>query len=367
MNGTIRERIIKKGKDKRGKTKENLKVYDVYYRFQDPLTGKWKQTSKKGFRGKGEAEDFLLKVNAQIMNNDFVRPQSITLREYLTEWLTTYVESNLRKSTIAGYRRNIEQHVIPHLGNIELQNLTSSHIDSLYAKKQKDGRLDGKGGLSPKSLIYIHRVLNEALEHAVKKRLIPRNIAKDVTNLPKLKKHKAEIYDRNEIKALLEAVKDTDMEVPIALAAICGMRRGEIMGLMWQEVSFENNTIKVCRQLLPTKNGLEFEEPKSEDSNRLINVPPEVMDMLKRHLERQQEYKRLLGEEYHDNKLVNCRNNGEPIDPRYFSKQFTQTIKKAGLKHIRFHDLRHPYVKYTPKIFLHNLHKQYPKSNRNFG
>lgn len=341
MNGSIRERLIKKGKDKRGKTKENLKVYDVYYRFQDPLTGKWKQTSKKGFRGKGEAEEFLLMVNAQIMNNDFVRPQSITLREYLTEWLTTYVEANLRKSTIAGYRRNIEQHVIPHLGNIELQNLTSSHIDSLYAKKQKDGRLDGKGGLSPKSLIYIHRVLNEALEHAVKKRLISRNVAKDVTNLPKLKKHKAEIYDRNEIKALLEAVKDTDMEVPIALAAICGMRRGEIMGLMWKEVSFENNTIRVCRQLLPTKNGLEFEEPKSEDSIRIINVPAEVMDMLKHHLDRQQEYKRLLGNEYHNNGLVNCRNNGEPIDPRYFSKQFTQTIKKAGLKHIRFHDLRH--------------------------
>jgi integrase len=341
MNGSIRERILNKGIDKNGKTKNNLKVYDVFYRYRDPATGKVKQTSKKGFRGKGEAEDFLLRINTQLMDNNFIQIKKLTLREYLTDWLSTYVETNLRKSTIAGYRRNLEQHVLPHLGNVELQSLTSSQIDNFYAKKQKDGRLDGKGGLSAKSMIYIHRVLNEALEHAVKKRLITRNVAKDIISLPRIKKHKGEIYSANEIKALLEFVKDTNMEVPIILAAICGMRRGEILGLMWDEVSFENQTIRICRQLLPTKNGLEFEEPKSEDSNRTINTPAEVMDMLKRQSERQQEYKRLLGDEYHDNGLVNCCNNGELLNPSYFSKQFAQTIKNAGLKHIRFHDLRH--------------------------
>jgi integrase len=341
MNGSIRERILNKGIDKNGKTKNNLKVYDVFYRYRDPATGKVKQTSKKGFRGKGEAEDFLLRINTQLMDNNFIQIKKLTLREYLIDWLSTYVETNLRKSTIAGYRRNLEQHVVPHLGNVELQSLTSSQIDNFYAKKQKDGRLDGRGGLSAKSMIYIHRVLNEALEHAVKKRLITRNVAKDIINLPRIKKHKSEIYSANEIKALLEFVKNTNMEVPIILAAICGMRRGEILGLMWSEVSFENQTIKVCRQLLPTKNGLEFEEPKSEDSNRTINAPAEVMDMLYRQSERQQEYKRLLGDEYHNNELVNCQNNGELLNPSYFSKQFAQTIKNAGLKHVRFHDLRH--------------------------
>jgi len=341
MNGTIMERIIKKGKDKKGKTRENLKVYDVYYRYIDPNTGKWKQTSKKGFRSKGEAEDFILKTNSLIAENAFVQPKKKTVREYLLDWLDSYVRLNLRASTIAGYEINIEKHIIPHLGNIELQSLTSSHIDDFYAQKLKDGRIDGKGGLSAKSVMYIHRVLNEALEHAIKKKLIIRNVSKDVTNLPRLKKYKSLVYDSKEIKELLQVVKDTDMEVPVVLAAISGMRRGEVLGLMKTDISFENQTIRICRQLVATKTGLLFEDPKSEDSNRIIHPPIEVMKIIENHLNNQGEMKRLLGNDYQNMELINCYPDGRPIDPRYFSKKFSRLLKKNKLKHIRFHDLRH--------------------------
>lgn len=341
MNGSIRERIIKSGKNNRGKVVHNLKVYDVYYRYTDPSTGRMKQTSKKGFRTKGEAEDFILKINVQLTENNYVQPHKFSLREYLNEWINTYVITNLRASSIAGYKVNIEKHIIPHLGNVELQNLTALHVENFYAQKQINGRLDGKGGLSPKSILYIHRCLHEALEHAVRKKLITRNVTKDITNLPKVKKYKNDIYNSREIKELLVAVKDTDMELPIALAALVGLRRGEILGLKEFDILFESQTIRICRQLIHTKDGLVLEEPKSEDSNRIINPPIEVMEIIKRHLERQLENKRLLGREYYDEGFVNCYPDGRPIDPRNFSKAFAYLLKKKGFKHIRFHDLRH--------------------------
>ena len=342
MNGCINERIINKGKNKNGKTVNNLKVYDVFYRFRDPATGKLKQTSKKGFRTKGDAENFILKINTQMGDNTFSQPDKILFRDYLKYWLDVYVnESNLRKTTIAGYLVNINGHVIPSLGNIELQNLTASHIENFYAQKLKNGRLDGKGGLSAKSIKYIHRVLSKALDHALKKRLTTRNVAKEVSIIPKVKKYHAEIYNKQEIRLLLGYVKDTDMEVPIALAAICGLRRGEVLGLKWCDINFENCIVKICRQLIPTKDGFQFEAPKSETSNRVCSVPEEIINILARHRKNQDYYRELLGIDYNDNDLINCNPDGSLISPSYFSKRFSTVIKNAGLKHIRFHDLRH--------------------------
>lgn len=340
MNGVIRERIIKKGKDKRGKLKENLKVYDVFYRFQDPNTGAWKQTSKKGFRGKGEAEDFLLKVNSQMAENTFVKLSKLTVREYLLKWMEDYVEANLRASSISGYKNNIERHILPYIGNIELQSLTTYQIDELYKKLQKSGRSDGKGGLSPKSIMYVHRVLTKALNVAERQSLIPRNPASYATP-PKVRKPKCEIYDKDEIIELLESVKDNDFVVAITLAAICGMRRGEILGLMRDDINLKERTISIRRQLIPTKEGLIFEQPKSEDSNRIIHAPQEVITIIEHHLQCQERYKEKLGDDYQDNGLVNCYPDGRMIDPRNFSKIFAKTLKDAGLKHIKFHALRH--------------------------
>jgi integrase len=344
MNGLIKTRIIKKGLDKNGKEKENLKVYDVYYRFKEPSTGMWRQTSKKGFRSKGEAEDFLLKINSQLNSNTFIRPKKITVREYLEEWIKTYVECNLKKTTISSYISIIRLHIIPALGNIELQKLTALHIDEFYAQKLKNGRLNGKGGLSQKSLMYIHRILSEALDHAIKKKFLTTNPIKNITNVPKVPRYRAEIYNKNEILNLLEIIKDTDMECSIALAVLCGLRRGEVLGLKWKDIDFTNSVIKIARQLIPIGNAFEYDTPKSESSIREIVAPATVISILEKQRAKQDEYKRMLNDEYQDNELINCDNDGSPINPKNFSKRFAYFLKKNNLKHIRFHDLRHSYA-----------------------
>ena len=119
------------------------------------------------------------------------------------------------------------------------------------------------------------------------------------------------------------------------------MRRGEILGLKWDDINYKNSSIKISKQLIVTEEGIEFDSPKSENSNRTINIPSKMIETFEKQKLKQDDYKKLLGNEYKDLNLVNCKLDGSPIDPRYFSKIFSNLLKKKQLKHIRFHDLRH--------------------------
>lgn len=339
---TITKRIIKKGKDKNGNIKENLTVWDVYYNFKNPTTGKWEKKSKKGFRTEKEAKLFEAKTTTQMHDNSYISPLKLTVRKYLNDWMETYCEPKLRENTLLGYKRNVDGHIIPALGNIELQKLTVTQIDKFYAAKQENGRLDGRGGLSQRSILYIHRVLCQALDHAVCKGLIQRNVAKDATVRPKkIKKFKHNIYSIDELRILLIAVKDTYMEVAIALGGICGMRRGEVLGLRWSDVDFDNAIINISQQLIPVNKSMKFTTTKTEESERNLPVGNSVMDILKRRYAFQQMQKELLGEHFKDANVVVCDDDGALIHPSNFSARFSDVLKRHGMKHIRFHDLRH--------------------------
>jgi integrase len=337
----IKDRIIKKGTDRNGNSKQNVKVYDVYYRYTDPTTGEAKKTSKKGFRTKKDAENFETEINSQILHNKFVQPKKLTVREYLTEWLDTYVETNLRDTTKDGYRRNIEKHIIPCIGSIELQKISANDVDKFYVDKLKSGRLDGKGGLSQKSLLYIHRVLCEAMEHAARKNMIPKNVVKDIPNKPKPKKFKNDIYDDTELKELLLSTNNTYMEIAVALGGVYGLRRGEVLGLKWSAIDFEKEIISICRQLVPIRNKIVFTDPKSEESIRTLPLTQGIKEILLRRKEFQKNQLNVMKGTYEDNDMVVCNDDGTLIDPRNFSKRFSDLLRKYNMKHIRFHDLRH--------------------------
>lgn len=340
MQGSIKERIRKKGIDATGKERKNVKVYDVYFRYTDPVTGKRKSTSKRGFRTKSEAQAFLLDLNIKLQQNSYLPPKSMTTREYLLEWLKSYGGTNLRRSTYDGYERIIRRHLVPHLGNYEIRNLKAVHIDEMYAFLLREGRADGNGGLAGKSVQYTHRVLNEALEHAVKKQIIYHNPVKG-TSAPKAVKYRGKILNVNEILLFLEAAKGTCFEIPIALAAICGLRRGECLALTVEDIDFENQMININKQMIDLGKEVFIERPKSEDSNRVISAPPEVFAMIRRHLGIHRQHKEALLGEYEDHELLVCQVNGKPYRPSSFSKSFTEMLKKKELKKIRFHDLRH--------------------------
>lgn len=140
---------------------------------------------------------------------------------------------------------------------------------------------------------------------------------------------------------VLNVAKDTPYELPIALAGICGLRRGECLGLKISDIDFSTKTIKISRQLILLRKQIVESEPKSTDSNRVIAVPDMVMEIIQKQIRVNNHYKQLLQNEYFDKGYLICHNNGTPIRPDYLTKNFANFIQSKGLKKIRFHDLRH--------------------------
>ncbi len=333
----------KRYKTKRDKIQQNNNyTWYFYYFIEDPSTGEKKQKYKGGYKTKREATEAMKHINAEILNGGYVAPDNITLKEYLLDWLKQR-HPYLAPTTYDGYKINIEKHIIPSIGGIRLQHLSAMDIEKFYASKRKEGaRVDGKPGrLAERSLAYIHRVLSKALKNAVAKRMIPRNVANDVENKPKIIRYDPPVYSVNNIIKLLDYVRKTDMEVPVALAGIMGLRRGEILGLKWQNINFESKTLRVEQQLVYTKYGIIETTPKTENSRRKIVLPNSIIVILKRHKTYQDKTKKLLGTDYVDHDYVNCRENGQPFHPSSFSSKFAQLLRKIGMPHIRFHDLRH--------------------------
>lgn len=324
----------------RGTILKRGKKWSIVVDIGKDIKGKRKQKWFSGFRTKKEAESELTKILHQLENNIFINPDKMTLAEYLRQWSADYVAINLAPTTRQGYKVNIEGHIIPHLGHIPLQKLQPMHIQGFYKEKIENGRLDGKGGLSAKTVMYIHRVLREALSHAVKQQIIPRNVA-DFVEVPKLKKYRATVLNEDGVQLLLETFKNTNYYIAVLLGVGVGLRRGEALGLQWKDIDFENKTIQINRSLLPTEKGLIFHDPKTEGSNRIIVVSNTIINMLLVAKEQQEKSKKILGEAYNDIDLVTCWDDGSPINPTTFSQSFGRTLKRNQLPHIRFHDLRH--------------------------
>lgn len=324
----------------RGSIVKRGKTYSIVFMMEDSKTGKKKQKWVGGFKTKKEAEKALSEALYKVENGSYINPESITVSEYLTDWLKIYAEPNLSPTTIDGYRVNIQNHINPYIGNIPIQKLRPINIQELYNQLKANGRYDGKGGLSAKSILYVHRVLREGLEHAVCNQLLSRNPANDVKP-PSVEKYSAQVMNSGEILTLLKAVKDSEYELPFALSALLGLRRGEVLGLQWSDINFNDQTININNQIIPTSKGIISKKPKSKDSIRSIPIPAVILKMIRKQQKHQMENKLICGQSYSDNNLVCCKVDGSPYSPTYFTKVFTKILKENGLKHIRYHDLRH--------------------------
>lgn len=302
--------------------------------------GKRKRIYRNVHGTKKEAEALMAKLVSELNTGLLIEPTKITVTEYLRDWLVTYVQPNLSPTSVDGYTVNIEKHIIPRIGHIPLQQLKPTHVQKFYQDLLQNGRTDGTGGLSARSVLYVHRNLREALDHAVRLQLIQRNVA-DMVTLPKAGNYKAEVYSPDELTHLLQVAKDTDMELPVALAAVMGLRRGEVLGLRWCDIDFDKKKLTVCNNLVQTSKGNISKEPKSANSLRILELPEGLIPILKRHKALQAENRLKLGAGYREDNYVYCKADGSPYSPGYLSRKFTAFLKKNHLKRIRFHDLRH--------------------------
>ena len=302
----------------------------------------------KNILGKTQAEvkEKLAKAVAEAESVDVRRADEYTLGTWLQTWYELYAKPHLRFSTAEYYRRGIELHITPRIGDIPLKKLTGRDLQWLYKDLQEHGRLreaqKGKQpGLSDSTIRGIHTMLHNALERAVKERLIVRNPADDCVP-PKIPKHEMKILPPEQIKSYLTAANQRGVLPMFYLELISGLRKGELVALQWLDLDIENKTISVSKQAGRNNAGEpDITRPKTENSIRKISIPQDAVDLLVAEHQKHPSNPWMFpspktGEMYHPDSVVNIHK---------------KILKDAGLEHLRFHDLRHPYVKHTTKIF----------------
>jgi integrase len=178
----------------------------------DSITGKRRQKSQTIKGTKRDAERALREVLLSIEQGAYVKPNKITLGEWLRQWLRDYASMNTTDRTQESYSSIIERHLIPSLGKVALTDLQAQHIQSYYAEKLNNGRADGKGGLSARSVVYHHRILSKALDYAVKMGVVVRNVVK-VVEPPRVAKIAINTLSPEEVIRFLDAARETDYYV----------------------------------------------------------------------------------------------------------------------------------------------------------
>lgn len=302
---------------------------------RDPATGKRKQLTRSGFSTKEEAETAAAEVIVKLKQGTFKQPKKSTLSQYLQDWLETK-KSTLSKSTFMQYQRIVTNHIIPALGNRELIKLSPADIAKFYSALMEEKRL------AESTIGDIHKVLTAALNQAVKWDMIVKNPA-SLVQKPKAKKKELNTWTQDEAKRFLAVSKNYRTHIAFLLALTTGMRQGEILGLRWKDVDFEEGTIQVVQTL--SHDGKELNPgAKTQTGNRRISVDSNTLHELKEHRKLILKEKMKQGAKYTDLDLVIPASNGKPLSPRNLLRTFYLIIEKADVPKITFHDLRHTHA-----------------------
>ena len=319
----------------------------------DLKTGKSK---RKSFYGKTrkEALDKLQDARQEVKNGIYIEPTKYLLKDWIEKWLVNYKKGDLKASSYDSYENRFQVHIKPDLGEIPLSKLQTHMIQDFYTNKLKNGRNDGKGGLSEISVKHLHIIISKSLDQAVQEGLLPINVAK-AAKPPKVKRKKIRIMDLDSIKKFIDYVRGDRMFAAYLLAITTGLRRGELLGLCWDCVDLDNRTISVERQLLALREGMILDEgTKSKPSRRSIILTVDAVEALRKHKDEQDKKRKLLsGSGYQNHNLVFCRDDGSFLDPRDFTKRFQRQLEKANLTKIRLHDLRHSHASL---LLMENTH-----------
>ena len=260
---------------------------------------------------------------------------SLTLGDYLTRWLEDSVKGNVRHRTYGNYRSHVRHHIVPALGRIKLKNLSPAHVQGLYRSK-----LDS--GLSPASVRYIHAVLHRSLKQAVKWGLIPRNMAEAV-DPPRPTRKEINPLSPEEARKLLEVARGDRLEALYVLAITCGLRQGELLGLKWGDLDLPNKNLRVARQLQRMRDGSGLSlVPTKADRGRNIHLSALAVEALDRHHQKQQTERERAAHLYRNLNLVFASGIGTLLDPsNVVNRSFKPLRQQAGVRPIRFHDMRH--------------------------
>ena len=272
-------------------------------------------------------------------------PSHLSVREFLLKVWLPAIEPSVRPTTLSGYRMLVEQHLVPQLGAIQLQSLNAAQINAHYARLLAEGRVHGKGGLSPNSVHHVHAVLHRALRDAVKWGYLQSNVA-SFAEPPRASAQHRElaVWSEEQLHAFLDSVRRNRLYPLWRFLAMTGCRRGEALGLIWPDLDVESRAVTIRRALVPIDGTLRESEPKTKRGRRRIALDSVTVTVLRELAAAQLGEQQAAGDGWADSGRVFTRANGEQLHPERISALFRRLVRAAALPPIPLHGLRHTYA-----------------------
>lgn len=296
---------------------------------------KWISTGiKANGNNKRQANARLREIIVELEQQKTVYSSSTLFLDWIDRWMEQK-KNEVRLNTFESYELYITAHLAPFFKplKLKLSAVTPQHVQDYYNEKKK-------AGLSADTIIKHNVIIRGALQDAMKKNLIPYNPAERAT-LPTKTKYMSKAYSIEQANALLEVIEEEPMKPAVILGLFYGLRRSEALGLRWRDIDFEKGTIRICNTVVKTRTLIESEQTKSRASNRTLYIIPETKEYLLSIKRRQAENRVLMGSEYHNSDHVCTWEDGRAFNPNYITLRFGRILKKHGLQHIRYHELRH--------------------------
>ncbi|KKK37009.1 integrase [Mesobacillus campisalis] len=337
--------------------KKDEKTGNYYFRVdvgRHPKTGERKQ-KYQSFRNKKDAKAALISIQHQVSEGSYFEPSKEDFPIFMNKWFDRVYRRGVEVTTAESRKHFMDKHILTYFERFKISEINTFQIDEFY-----EDCLDN--GLAPASIKIIHSLLNQAFKKAVKWKLVKFNPVTDSSPPPVKNKRITGLWNEEETKRFIAKVKEKNEESKYVPTIFTGIRRGEMLGLKWEDIDFNEGTIHIQRSLTRTKsNGIIFKDVKTESSNRVIATSNYIINLLLEHKSRQDKQKERLGTAYFDHGLVNCTIDGKPIDPGNLLRQFHKLMGEADVPKISYHDLRHLHATFlmamgeNPKIVQERL------------
>ena len=301
----------------------------------DPETKKRRYYNESVRGSRLEAEQRLTELLGEMDAGSLVRAPDLTFGEFLEEWYEGYLRARVRDRTAEGYREIMDRYVVPRLGGVLLDRLTSRHIQAVESSLLREGGVRGQG-LSASTVLHVHRVVSGALGHAVKMGLLSRNPAQAVEP-PRVPRYEVRSLTWEEVRVLMEHIGDPKRRMLVLLALQTGLRRSELLGLQWRDVDLAGSTLAIRRALIQlSTRETQLTVPKSGRAR--------VVALFSGTVEALREYGAAVAPVLGAEDFVFRRADGSPVRPDSVSQWFKREAVGAGFGDLRFHDLRHTHA-----------------------